>query len=780
MAENTNPSKIKEVRILNENGELVGDKVKISPDAADVMVHDASEQTTNNASLQDFLFTKFGETLLDGDPIPKRVVSYKDGEVEYFPVDPSKHSVWQGWYDHLDMTKKRLAGIYTEEGYSQADFLLGQENDNEKDIQAQYTLIDRMNDEVINNNINMVITHYPSIQDHKDDDGKIKYDAKQSLYLIGQDPYIKNTTGQFQTLGQGFYIRNEEEGYDIVFPYTLGPVAGFQDTYTPIKECVLYTDMTMSSLIEQELYTLGPHDKYEKIPEDAYVSIYHQEKEIPYTAEEKAQELMFSFGKKSFWQAIIDKELENKDKLIGIYNKDGECVGHFEATRYNLDALKQVYQDGVVVAEYKGEDANGAPIIQQIKRGAITTDQEAMSLLIDLSSKSLYQHVLELKDFWITLPVEYYDITTSNGVSIANKKDVNDLLENLQAPSILQEYEFSFEVPEDNGVTLSQIFKTPLLDNKLYNEVVTIPHTYNNMPVWRIAEDTCIDNNVRVINIPASVIKIDTQAFKSSCENLSVIRGLSSPESKIRHIEANAFRAPQLISEESGDWEKGVLYIDHCAIYGLSSDDNILTLRNDTVGIADQCFMDDEVLSKATIPGTIRFIGSKSIVSENLRFLDWEWDGQTIPFVAEDAFPSTLKGIKIQDEYYNKDNYQTLMENAPNMGRLIVPKTAAAYFYLQDEDTQLTYIFGGEKKVNNKTTWENFLSKDHDSDDTVGTSGIFTTDEDDDRILFHPTKSSSYYLFEGKDDQQITKDSYLYSYSIEDVGDYPSIKIKSV
>jgi hypothetical protein len=50
MAENTNPSRIKEVRILGDDGTPVGEKVKISPDAADVMVHDASDNA-NHASL---------------------------------------------------------------------------------------------------------------------------------------------------------------------------------------------------------------------------------------------------------------------------------------------------------------------------------------------------------------------------------------------------------------------------------------------------------------------------------------------------------------------------------------------------------------------------------------------------------------------------------------------------------------------------------------------------------------------------------------------------------
>jgi hypothetical protein len=114
------------------------------------------------------------------------------------------------------------------------------------------------------------------------------------------------------------------------------------------------------------------------------------EDETLYTPADKAKELMFSFGDKSFWQAIIDRELENKNKLIGIYNKNGECVGHFEATRYNLEALKDVYNNGVTVEIHKGIDADGNEIDGQFTYGIIETNKDAMDLLIDTSKKSIY------------------------------------------------------------------------------------------------------------------------------------------------------------------------------------------------------------------------------------------------------------------------------------------------------------------------------------------------------------------------------------------------------
>lgn len=333
MAENTNPSRIKEVRILGDDGAPVGEKVKISPDAADVMVHDASKQNANHASLQDFLFRKF--------PIKDTNVGQmrtNDEEDPYFTVDPTRQSVWQGWYDYQDMTKKRLTGLYKVtqvDGNIKieyvGDFLLGQETD----LQAELTLEDNLTETEIDDNIDKVI----------------------ELYQLAN--------------------KKDENNEDI------------------------------------------PDYKVDSNGED----------EALYTPEDKAKELMFSFGDKSFWQAIINRELENKDKLIGIYNEDGECVGHFEATRYNLEALKEVYKNGVTVAM----DGNNPE--QKIEWGVIDSDKAAMDLVVDLSKKSVYQHLIDLKDFWITLPFEVYDNNNINpdteeyelGLNIANKNDIAKL-----------------------------------------------------------------------------------------------------------------------------------------------------------------------------------------------------------------------------------------------------------------------------------------------------------------------------------------------------------------
>ena len=338
MAENTNPGRIKEVRILGDDGTPVGDKVKISPDAADVTVHDASDNA-NHASLQDFLFRKFPTK--DTNAGQMRTNNEED---PYFKVDPTRQSVWQGWYDYQDMTKKRLTGLYKVTQKDEkttieyvGDFLLGQE----KDLQAELTLEDTLTETEIGNNISKVIDLYHLANKKDEDDEDIP-------------DYKVNSDG---------------------------------------------------------------------------------EDEILYTPQDKAKELMFSFGDKSFWQAIIDRELENKDKLIGIYNKDGECVGHFEATRYNLEALKDVYKRGVTII------TDGNNPTQTIEWGVIDNDKAAMDLVIDLSKKSVYQHLIDLKDFWITLPFEVYDNNNIDpntggyelGLNIANRNDIAKLHFNPQS-----------------------------------------------------------------------------------------------------------------------------------------------------------------------------------------------------------------------------------------------------------------------------------------------------------------------------------------------------------
>lgn len=147
------------------------------------------------------------------------------------------------------------------------------------------------------------------------------------------------------------------------------------------------------------------------------------------SAKEQAEALMISFGNQSFWQTFLEREQLNKDKIFGIYAKTDngvQCIGHFEATRNNINALKEVYKKGFNIGTGAADENNN---IKTIQWGQIDTDEEAMGLLVDLSKKSIYQHLIELKDFWITLPFEEYEtgIGDNYGLNIVNKNDILSL-----------------------------------------------------------------------------------------------------------------------------------------------------------------------------------------------------------------------------------------------------------------------------------------------------------------------------------------------------------------
>lgn len=147
---------------------------------------------------------------------------------------------------------------------------------------------------------------------------------------------------------------------------------------------------------------------------------------IDYTSTEQAEELMMAFGEKSFWQAYMERELDKKQKLIGVYKKQADgsssCIGYFEATESGVKAIRQVYDTGFTVALH----SENGEVTQVIRRGT-NSDAEALAMAIDLESKSVYQHLIELKDFWITLPFEVYNNLQDAGVNIANKYDITDL-----------------------------------------------------------------------------------------------------------------------------------------------------------------------------------------------------------------------------------------------------------------------------------------------------------------------------------------------------------------
>lgn len=230
--------------------------------------------------------------------------------------------------------------------------------------------------------------------------------------LVGLYGTIEKEDGTVEIIKENF-LTATEEGVQAEHALHTAPIKNEQveKNWQAVK--------TIYGLKEDKKITMIPDafDENGKVKEDCCQA---------YSAEQQAKELMLSFQNQSFWQAMIDKQLEMKDKLIGIYDSDGKRVGYFEATANNLNALKDVYEKGFSVCINDDGNQN----VTTITWGAIKTDKDAMDLLIDVSKKSVYQQLLELKDFWITLPFESYDAGNDSenkpimGLNIVNKNDI--------------------------------------------------------------------------------------------------------------------------------------------------------------------------------------------------------------------------------------------------------------------------------------------------------------------------------------------------------------------
>lgn len=230
----------------------------------------------------------------------------------------------------------------------------------------------------------------------------------------------------------GLYNKNGDYIGDFLLKIEKNDPADTQAQYTLFAAPVDQTSEEYASKIQQivNLFNLTEDEVLEGAPnydEDGNLTDLAQ-----ISSKQQAEALMISFGDQSFWQTFLEREQLNKDKIFGIYaeiDNGVQCIGHFEATRNNINALKKVYKNGVTVA------MNGDNPKQEIKWGVIDNDKAAMDLLVDLSKKSVYQHLIDLKDFWITLPFEVYDNNNKDpdtgeyelGLNIANKNDIAKL-----------------------------------------------------------------------------------------------------------------------------------------------------------------------------------------------------------------------------------------------------------------------------------------------------------------------------------------------------------------
>ena len=129
---------------------------------------------------------------------------------------------------------------------------------------------------------------------------------------------------------------------------------------------------------------------------------------------------------------------------------------------------------------------------------------------------------------------------------------------------------------------------------------IVIPAMHDNIPV-RVIDNTAFVgcSNLKSVTIPSSVTMIGNYAF-AQCSSLTSITIPSS----VRSIGLGAFReCDNLIQVDNG-----ILYVDKWAI-GYDKPDTTISLRENTVGIADYAFSGWGKLKSITIPSSMTYIG---------------------------------------------------------------------------------------------------------------------------------------------------------------------------
>lgn len=342
------------------------------------------------------------------------------------------------------------------------------------------------------------------------------------------------------------------------------------------------------------------------------------------SAEAQAAEFMASFGNSSFWQQIIDREIDNKNRLLGLYDADGNVVGYFEPTAQNIEAIKSAYN--------------------------LETNKEAYDLVIDLGKKSLYQHLVELNNFWQDLPFEEYNKDES-GVNIATKYDI-DGLSWVVIPTI--DYSLDFSLSANGNLVVTR--------NKLTRQNVILPSTINGRPVTSIASDTFKEDslltgvwNSTVGNSqPIQIDEIGKQAF-FECTALEWIR-----LNNVKKIGSQAFSGCTSLSSVSLDNIEiikdrafaGCVNLTEITIpgscttlqkYAFKGCTSLvsITIDNGIASIGESAFAYCDNLANVTIPDSVTSVG-------NSAFEGCKIAKATIPALAVSAIPQNdLKEVVI-------------------------------------------------------------------------------------------------------------------------------------
>lgn len=310
----------------------------------------------------------------------------------------------------------------------------------------------------------------------------------------------------------------------------------------------------------------------------------------PVSAEDQAKELMASLGDSSFWQRLIERERADKDRLIGIYDEEGVLKGHFEPTKENLDAIVNLYNKGILCYENNITAADGTQSNQKVYKGTVTSLEDAYDLVIDLKKKSIYQHLIELKDFWIVLPFECYDNVEEAGHSIANKYDI-DGLSWAAIPTESSGFDFSLSVDGNLAVVA----------NRESQLSVIIPSAINGRPVTSIAPEVFKNDSwLASVTLPDSVTSIGWNAFYE-CPSITSV--YITDIAKWCGISfGNQFANPLYYAEN--------LYLNGNLVTNLEIPDSV---KN----ISDYAFFSCNDLTSVTIPSSVTSIGKYAFRSCN-------------------------------------------------------------------------------------------------------------------------------------------------------------------
>ena len=577
MAENTQPQqRLRMVNIIGPEGTVIANGVLISPNAEDVTVKNQVGQSTAtgtetktpvSANLKDFLFKKFSSTTESdgGDTIEIRAA----GD-DYFSIDPSKISILQSWSDYQNLNKKRLVGLYDSEGDYIADFLSGIENLDSTLTQFETTDIAA--------NVGAV---------------KTKYGFAGYVPVTGVDE-----NGDFTT---GAPVSADVQAKEFM--------ASFGNSS--------FWQQIIDREIENKNRLLGVYDANGKVAgyfESTTADLEEVKKIYPNLTNEEVYNLVIDSNKKSLYQRIVDREIEDKNRLLGIYDANGNVVGYFEPTEANIEAIQEVY--------------------------GLETYDEAYNLAMDLGAKSLYQRLVELNNFWQDLPSEYYRKTEQSGTNIATKYDIDGLS---WAAIPIESSGFDFSLLTDGNLIV-----TSHNQNLDPSSSLEIPESVGRRFIGAIDDFVFSQNtNVSEITIPFGVAFIGEKAF-SGCSGLTKVYYDGDIASwcniSFSDMQANPlFYAGKLYIKKSGTNEyelltnlvipDSVTKIKDYAFHNCSNLTSVV-IGNGVTSIGSYVFRMCTSLTSVTIPNSVTNLGSHV------------FDGC-----------SSLTSVRIPDRVINIDNY---------------------------------------------------------------------------------------------------------------------------